>query len=153
MFADDSNLFLFNENIENLLKIVNLELSKLSTWFRANKLSLNVKKTNYIMFGRKQATRGHPSQTLYIEGVEVAQVNVTKFLGVFIDDILNWKNHINHIKLQCSKGFGIMSRVRSFLPRSVMIMLYRTLIYPYLEYCNLAWGAAKPTILNQLLLI
>ena len=50
LFADDTNIFLRNENIENLIDIVNTELKKITDWFIANRLSLNVAKTNFIIF-------------------------------------------------------------------------------------------------------
>ena len=47
IFADDTNLFVSDKNLVDLVISVNVELQKLSMWFKANKLSLNVKKTNY----------------------------------------------------------------------------------------------------------
>jgi len=51
------------------------------------------------------------------------------------------------------KGLGVMSHVRKLLPRNILVMLYHTLIYPYLAYCNIVWGAAKPTLLHRLLVL
>ena len=53
LFADDTNLFFSSTNINDLIAIVNRELDKLAVWFRANKLSLNIDKTNFILFGLK----------------------------------------------------------------------------------------------------
>ena len=50
LFADDTNIFLRNENIVNLVDIANTELKKLTDWFIANRLSLNVAKINFILF-------------------------------------------------------------------------------------------------------
>ena len=46
-----------------------------------------------------------------------------------------------------------MRRVRHYLPLTVMLLLYHTLIFPYLSYCNIVWGSAKPTVLNKILLL
>ena len=61
LFADDTNLFYSSTNLKHLENIVNVELSRVSTWFQANKLSLNAKKTNFILFGNKrQSTVDNP---------------------------------------------------------------------------------------------
>ena len=92
LFADDTNLFLSCRDIMHLFDIANIELSKLSDWFKVNKLSLNVKKTNYILFGRKRLTLSETNK-ICIDGQQIERVEYTKFLGVFIDEKLNWKKH------------------------------------------------------------
>ena len=54
MFADDSNLFLTGNSIETIESLMNRELCNLIEWFQANLLSLNISKTNYIVFSKKE---------------------------------------------------------------------------------------------------
>ena len=77
MFADDTNLLYEHENYETLCMNVNNELSKLNEWFSINKLSLNVKKTNCMVFGKK-----HINETLKIRinNEDIVKVSETKFL-------------------------------------------------------------------------
>ena len=145
LFADDTNLFYSNSNVNKLVEVLNCELSKLTKWFQVNKLSLNVQKTNFIAFGHKKFAYNH-NLNIILDGVSIERVKFTKFLGAYIDEKLTWKNHINHVKIKISKGLGIMSRVRNFLPHNVMLMLYYTLIHPYLSYCNIIWGSATFTV-------
>jgi hypothetical protein len=63
---------------------------------------------------------------------------------------LNWKIHINHLAVKIAKGLGAIGRVRNVVPNSVLLMLYHTMIYPYLTYCNLIWGSASASTLNRL---
>ena len=81
------------------------------------------------------------------------QVEHTKFLGTFIDSKLNWKKHIEYIALKISKGLGALGRVRNILPQNALLMLYNTMIYPYLTYCNLVWGNASATTLQRLVVL
>ena len=81
LFAGDTNLFVSCREIMHLFDIVNIELSKLSDWFKVNKLSLNVKKTNYILFGRKRLTLSE-TNNICIDGQRIERVERTKFLGV-----------------------------------------------------------------------
>ena len=148
LFADDTNLFYSDKSLDNLQNVLNTELSKLVEWFRANKLSLNAQKTNYIFFGYKKIPRNQ-NLKLSLDGNSISQVESTKFLGVYLDEKLTWKNHIDHISLKISRGLSIMSRVRNILPLHVILMLYHTMIYPYLTYCNIVWGSAKCSVISK----
>ena len=64
----------------------------------------------------------------------------TKFLCVYVDDKLRFDKHVDCSSDMISKSIGVMYRIRSLVPCRVMISLYYSLIYPYLIYCNQAWG-------------
>src|SRR3984893_6694676 len=89
LFGDDTNLFNSNSDLWQLMQIVNDELDLLSDWFKANRLSLNVKKTNYMKFGYKKITNHCPTTKTYfcikIDNFPITEVEYTKFLGVIID--------------------------------------------------------------------
>ena len=65
-----------------------------------------------------------------------------KFLGVFIDDRLTWKDHIQYIKLKISRGLGVLCKARKVLNSATLLTLYYTYIYPYISYCIEIWGSA-----------
>ena len=94
LFADDTKIFCSDVNILDLCKNVSLELDKLNIWFAVNKLSLNVSKTNFIIFGNRKY-KGEVE--IKINDISIERVYSTKFLGVLIDHQLNWKEHINYI--------------------------------------------------------
>ena len=114
---------------------------------------LSMPKANFILFGNKrQSTVDNPLRII-IDGNALEQVGHSKFLGVIIDSKLNWKHHINYISLKVSKGLGAICRARHILPLNVLIMLYHTMIYPYLSSCNIVWGAASNTVLGRLIIL
>ena len=82
---------------------------------------------------------------LCINNVPNYQVDNTIFLGVIIDDDLNWSNHISYINSKIAKGIGIICRARKFLSQSALINLYYAFIFPYLIYCVEVWGNALST--------
>ena len=135
LFADDTNILCKHENYVSLCELVNVELSKLSKWFSINKLSLNVKKTSYMVFGNRHVNNN---------------THVTKFLGVYIDYRLDWKRHIDHIINKVSKSISIIYRASQKLNETALLMLYNTLILPYLSYCSEVWGRSYITNLNPL---
>ena len=151
LFADDTNLFYCTKNYEDLMKNANVELSKLSEWFRANRLSLNISKTNYILFGNRRRCLADTKFNICIDGNTIERVCFTKFLGVYIDEDLNFKHHTAQISKKISKSLGILNRVKYILPRKILVTLYRTMIHPYLSYCNIIWGGASLLALNRLI--
>ena len=102
VFADDTNLFYSGKDLTEVCKTVSNELDKLCRWFQVNKLSLNIAKTNFMVFGNKQCDNNH---LVSINGVYINRVHVTTFLGVHIDCHLNWSEHINLIKIKKIKMY------------------------------------------------
>jgi len=148
LFADDTNIVASGETWEDLAKTLNSELKHLTNWFIVNKLSLNVKKTNYIKFGRKKLNNN--SLKIEMNDVEILQVKNTKFLGVIIDETLCWKNHIAFVSNKIAKNIGIIKKLKYKLSAATLLLLYNTLIQPYLFYCTIVWGAAFKTNLLHL---
>ena len=151
LFADDTTALHSDTNLDRLISTMNSELHKLANWLKANKLSLNVTKTHYMLFGFKNIPLGHYPITL--DGINLERVKFTKFLGITIDDKLSWSRHITNIGLKVSQGLGILYRLRQHIPLSILHILYQTLILPHLTYCAILWGGAYPTTLGPLLVL
>lgn len=137
LFADDTNLFMSGKDIQLLSETLNRELIELNIWFKVNKLSLNVKKTNFIVFSKSCINN---QCSINIAGEEIEQVTSTKFLGVIIDEKLTWKNHILHVKQKLSKCISIIYRSGFVIDQSALYILYCSLFLPYLSYCLEVWG-------------
>ena len=84
LYADDSNTFCSHTNLYTLIDIMNTELVKLTNWFDANKLAINMKKTHYLLFTRKKNCQGR-ERPLYLKGCRIKEEKNTKFLGIIID--------------------------------------------------------------------
>ena len=76
-----------------------------------------------------------------------------KYLGILIVKNLNWKVHIDLIALKISKAIGMIAKLRHFVPLSVLVKLYHSLISPYLIYGISSWGQASQSNLEKLLLL
>ena len=97
LFADDTSLFHAHTDFDTLIKEINEELQKVTTWFHTNKLSLNIKKSNFIMFLPKGKKYNTDNVKININGNEIKQVNFTKFVGIYIDEHLSWAQHIEFL--------------------------------------------------------
>ena len=76
-----------------------------------------------------------------IDNTIIKQVDNCKFLGVYFDDNLSWSVHIDKISNKISKTIRIISRIRYTFDSTTLLMLYNTMVLPYLNYCCIAWGA------------
>jgi hypothetical protein len=152
MFADDTNLFASNKSLDVLIEEINLEMDKVSDWLKINKLSLNIKKTHFILFHNRQRKIVSDVQ-VRINGKVIEQVLFTKFLGVLINENLTWSNHITSLLTKVSKNIGVIRRVSKVLPGDVLFTLYNTLVMPYLEYCNIAWATNGSVLLDKLFIL
>ena len=90
-------------------------------WFTMNKLSLNVSKTNDMIFDNKCTTCDH---NVIIDGINVERVHVTKFIGVIGDDQLKWKDQINFNCKNISKSISILYKVKNILDNNSLYTLY-----------------------------
>ena len=158
LFADDTSIIYANKNLHNLEQIVNSELSNVSDWLLANKLTLNFKKSNYVLFRpRQKCLTYNPSIKAYDSATNALSTlekkDFVKYLGVLIDYELSWKNHINLICLKISRTVGILAKLRHSIPLRPLLNIYQALINPYLYYGICAWGYAPKTYLNKILLI
>ena len=149
LFADDTNLFFSHKDIKILGKTVNEELCKVANWLACNKLSLNVKKTHFMIFKAKNK-KMNLDLNIKIGNEIIERVNNTNFLGLIIDDDLSWKHHIIKVTSKISKLCGIMVRARHYLPIRTLRTVYNAMVYQYLSYCNVVWASTYPSRLDAL---
>ena len=149
LFADFSNSCLSGKNADYTQQMINDELKEDTLiWLSANKLSLNISKTHYMLFSNKKVTQTNVK--IEINGQPIKSVTNTKFLGVIIDNKLTWKEHISYIGGKVAKGIGIISKVRKYLNKNTLLDLYYSFIYPYLTYCNQVWRLSCQSYMNAL---
>ena len=94
--------------------------------------------------------RDLPGGVLFNDAI-IVRVTSTKFLGLHIDEKLTWASHCSNMSKVISKNTGVIYKLRSFVPQEILLVLYSTLILPYLNYGVLAWGKSLKTQLNKIL--
>ena len=117
MFADDTNLFNEHKDLKTLFSLFNQELQKVNEWLEANKLFLNVGKTQYSLFHKPSRKADLPLllPRLLIKKHKVERVKSIKFLGVLLDENLSWNDYIKHIENKVAKNIGLLYRAKLFL--------------------------------------
>ena len=128
------------------------ELRKVATWFKSNKLSLNISKAKYPSFHSTRKRKCMPNilLPLHIDNVPIKREFVTKFLGVYLDEFISWKHHINIVSTNACKSIGILYRTRCILSKFLRKQLYFSFINCYLNYANIAWASTNKSKLQAL---
>lgn len=139
LFADDTSLIYANGYLKKFESEINEELNKVSSWLAVDKLTLNIEKTNYIIFrSRQKTTPFYPDINMVNSNSNTSQLLQMKdfigYLVVLIDLNLSWKIHVDYICQKNSKTIRIIAKLRHFVPRHVPLTLYHSLILPYISY-------------------
>ena len=145
-FADDTSLIFTHRNLVYLNYLVESQLSVIQDWFYANRLTLNIGKSSYLLYSNRKID--NKKFTVCLNGITLPRVNQAKLLGIWIDDKLSWDYHVTTLlnKLKC--GVGMLRRSKNLLTVKAKKLLYFGQIQSNLIYCLVLWG---PMIQKQLL--
>ena len=152
LFADDTNLYYESDDLAELEKTMNKELKLLSLWLNVNRLALNIGKTNFIIFRGYKKPLNH-NVTLLMNKKAIEQKTHVKYLGVMIDEHLNWKEHISNVTKKISRSIGIICKLRSCLNVFLRKTLYYSLVYSHLNFGIHVWGSACKSDLDKILVL
>ena len=145
LYADDTTLIgnfskFKSDQVQNgqltVAENVNLELVKISDWVAVNKLSLNTKKCNFMIFHHKQKNMQlHNLFEIEINNTKIERVSNFNFLGLTLNEHIDWSDHIAKIANKISRTIGILKKLKNILPSSILFIMYNSLILPQLHYC------------------
>ena len=124
-----------SNNLKDLEQKLISELAGLSCWFKANKLSLNLDKTSYMLFSGKGNRVPVANFSLHIDNTIIKRVKNCTYLGVYLNENISWSIHIDKISNKISKTIGVISRIRYKFDSSNLLMLHNTMVLPYRNYC------------------
>ena len=156
LFADDTTFQLSGSNMPELFEKANVELAKASDWFISNKLTLNIKKTKYILFRPKSTKIDFSNLVLKIGDEKIERIgngcktSFFKFVGILLDEFLDWKSHTAHVSTKISSGNFILNTCKNFLPIHIRKNIYNSLVRSHLEFGILSWGNALPSQLQKI---
>ena len=170
LFADDTTLLLSDPNIDDLIARANSELKKITDFFRAHKLALHPEKTKFLLFTHSSEVRAHhtclkldfnnngalsPDEKLISNLTRVTSdstVPAIKFLGVFIDPLLNFKFQINSIASKVSKAMFFLRSAKNFVSAQTLKTIYYAIVHPHFIYCVQIWSCTNSGNLKTLVL-
>jgi hypothetical protein len=173
LFADDTTCLAEHKDLNELIAYVNLELNKLAVWFKANKMAVNVSKTNYIIFhtrGKKVELNGlnvifnsndpdsaNPDpggfqiiERIYDNHNEDKQRSF-KLLGIYLDEHLSLNKHIAHLSSKLTRSLFLLKRVKNIISANSLRKLYSSLFHSHLLYCSNILSCTSQSNINKIL--
>ena len=154
VYADDTALYTSASTRIELVLNLRVELSNVDEWLKANRLTLNTKKTKYVVFGTKtKLEHVLPDLNITIGRDKIERVSHMKYLGMVLDEGLTFDEHVAQTYTKASKKLGILRRSREYLDTSTSLTLYKSLVLPHLDYCDIVYMCTSVQNLNKLQLI
>ena len=149
LFADDTTLIFQNKNKYDLFNQCDLGVNLFHSWCCANRLSINISKTNMMLFSN--VLKPCDIADVYMSNTKIEYASTICFLGVIIDDKLRFNLHINEVSKKISKNLGVLYKLRQYVPSATLLTVYRSIIESYINYCILIFGNASSTHLSPLI--
>ena len=150
MYADDTNLTKQITSLGDVKVELIPEIEKVILWLKANKLSVNTLKTEFMFFGSSKRLKDTKNLiALRVGDKLIRRKKKVKYIGVILDEQLTWGDHIDYISTKIKRNIGAIKRIRNSLQK-YLEMLHKAFVEPHFRYCNTLWGPCGDTLLNRL---
>ena len=127
------------KSIKKLNKLVNIDLKNLLYWLNANKISLNVKKTELVIFKSKQKQFDGEIK-LKLSHKRLFPTDSVKYLGVKIDGNLLWKSHIDYLSVKLNRASPLLFKIRNLVNNSILRTIYFSIFETHINYYSYVWS-------------
>jgi len=132
IFADDTNIFINASNLIKLNRDCQDAIDRISDWMLANRLTVNYEKTNYMIFSPNKQLKDSSVLELTIDNFKIKKVTSIKYLGIYIDENLNWKTHIQDLCQSLRKYVGIFYKLSLKLPqKNIKNTIFHIGVFPH----------------------
>ena len=150
IFADDTGIFCESNNIKTLVTKAEGIMKKVNEWFTANKLTLNLNKTSYVIFRSKGNKSKNIPNSINCDKVKIHRESQVKYLGLILDEHMNWDSHTNEIcnKLKCF--FPLFYNIRQYLDKEHIRAIFYTMIYSRIKYGCIVTGQTHINNINKI---
>ena len=151
MYADDTNLTATGCNIPEIKSMLENDIQCIVKWLCANKLTLNVIKSELMVIGSRQRLASlSENLELTVNGISLKQADEVTCLGLKIDENLTWKGHIESIKKKVTTSLRIMKKTKPYLNQELLIKIYNSIVKPHFDYCSVVWDSIDMSLADQL---
>ena len=140
MYADDTVLYFTSLCSPEINKVVQDDLNQVAKWIECNKLILNHSKTKTILFGSRQNLVKSPNFCIKLHGNILEKVCKFSYLGIFLDETLSWKDHVEYVSSKVSSRLGLPSQIRACLTLEASKQVYNSLVQRPFDYMLMLLG-------------
>ena len=141
--------------MNNFLNVVRhprqfIDIITFKSWCDRNQLTMNIKKTKYVIFGMKSQTRKIGNHVLFLNNNRLERVTSYKYLALTLDMNLNYNKHLeNCLKLISHKAY-LLNKIRMYINMHTAVTIYKTMILPVMEYGDVIYDGANQKLLKNL---
>ena len=139
-FADDTWIMFGSTKLKTLETVLNGDLKKISDWLKANRLSLNIKKSKLFLFQKKQSNFDNKCISIKIDGCKLDPADNVKYLGVHNDKYFSWDFHITQLSNKLSRANDILSKLRHFTSKETHLSVSNAIFCSHMTYGCLVWS-------------
>ena len=132
-YADDTNLLLINKSLKKIISYVNHDLALMTDWLRGTKISLNTSKTKVLIY-KPKTKKIYKNLNFRISGQKIEISDSIKYLGLHLQDTLEWDIHLNVIIKKLQRAIGLLSKIRHYVPKWLLRTIYFSLFNSHLIY-------------------
>ena len=150
LYADDTVLYASGDDLRKVKCSLQANLNRLHKWCQANKLSINPSKTKMMVFGTRHTVKKVKNCHLMLGGKLIQKVSTFKYLGFVLDSTLNFKPHISEVIKKVMHKRILLSKIITFLRSEVALSIYKLMILPYFDYCDVIYHSACKNDLDKL---
>ena len=148
MYADDVTLYKSSKSLSEINELLQNDLSKIDTWSKNNNMILNPKKTTCMVIGNKKRLKNIPELQLKVLNNKIENVSVQRVLGLYIDNSLCWKTHVDKVCSEVSSKVHLVKRINNFLTLDMKQLFYNSYIAPCFDHGCISWNHCKSAFTN-----
>lgn len=149
LFADDTLISVADDNFLEATNKINTDLNIISNWLKLNKLKLNTAKTKFIIISNKQRNQIQATK-IKIDDEELESVTEIKYLGIIVDNRLNFGSNVDYIIKKVAKKISFFGRISNKLSLHAKILVYKSIISPHFDYCASILFLCNESDINRL---
>ena len=150
LYADDTVLYQHGHNAQEAAHKLQNSIDRFDLWSKANKLSVNTKKTKLMVFASRSRVKKAKNVKVYMQGNLLKKVPTFKYLGLSLDPTLNYNNHLSLVIRTVLYKLTLLTKVNQYLNKSTALQIYKSMILPYLDYADVIFHKANVTMLDKL---
>jgi hypothetical protein len=144
IFADDVVVYSNHDSLKTLNENLQNTMNNVFDWYETNRLSLSLEKCKSMVINNN-LTHKLDNFSLELGDTKLDQVSQMKYLGVTIDDELNWQGHLKNIAMKINATNARLRRLRKILPIDIRIKIHKAINIPILDYASTVWGQFSKT--------
>ena len=150
LYADDTVILQSGDNISDIVELLQIDLNNYGSWCKANKLTINTKKSNYVIYGTNQKTSRIRQCDLSLCDETLIRTHNYKYLGVYLDSHLNFNVHIDNCCKIVSHKFYLLSKIRRNITQSTCARVFKSMIAPLMDYVDIIYSGSSDLKLSRI---